>query len=151
MAIDHSNGDFTFCSSELCKKCKIHIWLVISSTADAWIDMKKWQKVLLAAFQWIVNENHYIKLLHNYNYAASTWLAYLTLSIQTPTLQHYSTYSEKDLLPCLRKMAWLVVNMNSAKQQAVKTKYSSSRFQRVAKAAVLQRQTIMDLAKAAAH
>ena len=84
------------------------------------------------------------------NIAELTWIIdSYWFSLQTPNLQHYSTYSEEDLLPCVRKIAWLVANMNSAKQQAVKTKYSSSKFQRVAKAAVLQRQTIMDLAKAA--
>lgn len=51
------------------------------------------------------------------------------------TLQHYSGYSEEDVLPCMRKMAQLLMETRTSKQQAVMNKYSSSRFFKVAKVA----------------
>jgi len=41
--------------------------------------------------------------------------------------------------------------MHSAKQQAVRSKYSSSKFLRIAKSEVLHSQVVKDLAKAAAQ
>ena len=67
-------------------------------------------------------------------------------SFQTPTLQHYSTYSEKELLLCAQRMAKLVLNMHSSKQQAVRNKYGSSKFLHISKEAVLQGKVIRYLA-----
>lgn len=43
-------------------------------------------------------------------------------------------------------MAHLVVNMHTSKQQAVKNKYSSSKFLRIAKEPCLQGKVMKDLA-----
>lgn len=76
-------------------------------------------------------------------YSAGDW---------TPTLQHYSMYSEQDLLPCIQKMARLLGNMQTSKQQAVRSKYSSSKYLRVAKAEVLLKsQVVRDLAALPQH
>ena len=74
---------------------------------------------------------------------AGSWVSSCSLSyylpkfshqtLQTPTLEHYTTYRECDILPCACKMAKLVQNMVTAKQQAVRTKYSSSKFMEVSK------------------
>jgi hypothetical protein len=66
----------------------------------------------------------------------------------TPTLHHYSSYSESQLLPCARRLAWLVSNMAGSKQQAVRKKYSSSRFLKVATNSGLQSRLIRELAAA---
>jgi cyclin B len=66
----------------------------------------------------------------------------------TPTLHHYSSYSESQLLPCARRLAWLVSNMAGSKQQAVRNKYSSSRFLKVATNSGLQSRLIRELAAA---
>lgn len=66
----------------------------------------------------------------------------------SPTLQHYSTYSEADILLCVCEMAHLVVTMAAAKQQAVKNKYTSEKFLRVAKAKGLFCPAVKSLAAA---
>ena len=66
--------------------------------------------------------------------------------LQTPTLEHYTTYTKADLLPCAAKMAKLVQNMPTAKQQAVRTKYASSKFMRVSKVDKLFSQELKTLA-----
>ena len=65
---------------------------------------------------------------------------------QTPSLRHYSTYSEADIMPCVRKMCSLLVAMPTAKQQAVRRKYSEKKFLSVAKNDALQGHTIRTLA-----
>ena len=67
----------------------------------------------------------------------------------TSTLQHYSNYSEEDILPCVRKMAQQVVAMSSSKQQAVRNKYSSTKFMNIASKPSLLDKVILDLAAAA--
>lgn len=64
----------------------------------------------------------------------------------SPTLQHYSTYSESQIMPCVRKMAKLVTAMASSKQQAIRNKYSSSKFLRIAKEPRLSSSLVMELA-----
>lgn len=76
---------------------------------------------------------------------------YLSLKLHkagewTATLQHYSSYSEADLLPCVRKIAHLVKNMFIAKQQAVKNKYSTGKFLKIAKEPSLLSNVIKELA-----
>ena len=61
-------------------------------------------------------------------------------------MSHYSTYTEIDLKPCITRIAELVSNMTTGKQQAVRSKYCSSKFMRVAKDPVLKSQTVMKLA-----
>ena len=63
-----------------------------------------------------------------------------------PTLQHYSTYSESELMPCVKRMAKLISTMASSKQQAVRNKYSSSKFLRIAKEPRLSSSVVLELA-----
>lgn len=62
------------------------------------------------------------------------------------TLEHYTTYTEAELLPCMQKLAQLVLRMPLVKQQAVREKYSSSKFLRVAREPALFGETITELA-----
>ena len=62
---------------------------------------------------------------------------------------HYSRYTEAEILPCMSKMAQRVTNIGSAKQKAVRDKYSASRFMRVAKEDMLQGQIVHDLVSSA--
>lgn len=64
----------------------------------------------------------------------------------TPALHHYSTYSEADIMPCMRKMCSLLLAMPTAKQQAVYKKYSGEKFLSVARNEVLQGPIIRTLA-----
>ncbi|XP_046377970.1 G2/mitotic-specific cyclin-B-like [Haliotis cracherodii] len=66
------------------------------------------------------------------------------------TLSHYSTYSEKDLLPIQQKLAHLVVKAENSKLTAVRTKYSSSKFMKISTAAELKSPALLELAAAAA-
>lgn len=61
-------------------------------------------------------------------------------------MTHYSTYREEALRPCMKRMAELVTKMGTAKQQAVRAKYCSSKFLRVAKEPVLKSQIVADIA-----
>lgn len=49
-------------------------------------------------------------------------------------------------MPCVQELACLVSNMVTCKQQAVRTKYSSSKFMKVAKTAELKGDVICRLA-----
>ena len=73
-------------------------------------------------------------------------LCVTVIPLQTPALRHYSTYSEADIMPCLRKMCSLLVAMPTTKQQAVRKKYSDEKFLCVAKNEALQGHTIRTLA-----
>ncbi len=66
--------------------------------------------------------------------------------LQTPTLEHYTTYTEEDILPCAAKIAKLVQNMDTAKQLAVRNKYASSKFMKVSKVERLHCQAMKTLA-----
>ena len=86
------------------------------------------------------------QILH---YALASVCVELLLSfLQTPTLHHYSTYSESQLLPCAGRLAWLVSHMATSKQQAVRKKYSSSKFLKVATNSGLHSRPVRELAAA---
>lgn len=70
----------------------------------------------------------------------------LSLSLQTPALQHYSTYSESEVLPCVRKIASILIGMLTSKQQAVRNKYSSKKYLQVSKMEALHGKTVRSLA-----
>ena len=65
---------------------------------------------------------------------------------QDETLQFYSKYSEEQLLPIMRKMAYLVAKAGSGKLTAIHLKYQSSKFMRISVAPELKCQTIVDMA-----
>ena len=65
---------------------------------------------------------------------------------QTPTLEHYTTYTEADILPCVAKIASLVQSMQKAKQQAVRTKYAAKKFMKVSLLDKLFSQEVKSLA-----
>ena len=67
----------------------------------------------------------------------------------TTTLEHYSNYSEDNILPCVRKMAQQVVAVTTSKQQAVRNKYSSTKFMKIANEPSLSSKVVLDLAAAA--
>ena len=55
-------------------------------------------------------------------------------SVWNINLQHYSSYSSNQLMPTVRKLANMVNKAeNNTKLQAVRTKYSSTKFMSVAK------------------
>ena len=66
-------------------------------------------------------------------------------------MTHYSTYKEEALWPCMKRMAELVSKMGTAKQQAVRAKYCSSKFLRVAKDPVLKSQIVAEIAAGKFH
>lgn len=49
----------------------------------------------------------------------------------TPTLQHYSSYTEQDLESCIRKMTRIILAAPKSSQQAVRKKYSSQKYGKV--------------------
>jgi cyclin B len=80
--------------------------------------------------------------------AASLWLTMKLHEVGSwdAKMAHYSTYSEVDLKPCVKRIAELVMKMGTAKQQAVRSKYCSSKFMRVAKDPMLKSKIISNLA-----
>ncbi|XP_059148741.1 G2/mitotic-specific cyclin-B-like [Physella acuta] len=80
--------------------------------------------------------------------AAALYLAMVVLdgSKWTHTLHYYSSYSENDLHPLAKKLAQLVVKAETNKLTAVKTKYSSSKFMKIAVIPQLKSKTILELA-----
>ncbi|XP_033750893.1 G2/mitotic-specific cyclin-B-like [Pecten maximus] len=67
----------------------------------------------------------------------------------TDTLSHYSSYSEKTLMPMVHKLSTLVIKAEKSKLTAVRTKYASSKFNKISTISELQSQTLIDLAAAA--
>lgn len=63
------------------------------------------------------------------------------------TLQYYSSYSEADLIPLAQKIAQLVVKAETHKLVAVKTKYSSSKFMKIAHTPELKGKILKEFAK----
>lgn len=51
----------------------------------------------------------------------------------TQTLAHYSGYSEKEILPTVHRMSKLILTLDNSKYQAVKNKYSASKFMRISR------------------
>ncbi|XP_045215937.1 G2/mitotic-specific cyclin-B-like [Mercenaria mercenaria] len=66
----------------------------------------------------------------------------------TETLNHYSSYSEKDLFQTMQKLANLVIKAENSKLTAVRTKYSSSKFMKISTIAALKSPVIKELAAA---
>ncbi|XP_070542096.1 G2/mitotic-specific cyclin-B-like [Ptychodera flava] len=65
------------------------------------------------------------------------------------TLHYYSTYSEDELLPIVRKMCKLLVKSETAKLKAVKNKYASSKFMKISTLSNLNSSTVTELASQA--
>merc|ERR1712187_137047 len=53
-------------------------------------------------------------------------------SVWNPSLEYYSGYSSASLMPLVRRMAAVLVNAESHRLQAVRTKYCSRKFRKVA-------------------
>jgi len=53
-------------------------------------------------------------------------------SVWNTNLQHYSAYSTTQLMPTVKRMACMIAKADSTKLQAVRTKYSSVKFMKVA-------------------
>lgn len=62
------------------------------------------------------------------------------------TLTYYSKYSEEEMLPIMRKMAYLVAKAGTGKLTAIHLKYQSSKFMRISGVPELKGQTIVELA-----
>ncbi|XP_018429984.1 PREDICTED: G2/mitotic-specific cyclin-B1-like [Nanorana parkeri] len=68
----------------------------------------------------------------------------------TPTLQHYTLYSEDSLLPIMQHMAKNVVKVNKGltKHMTVKNKYASSKQMKISAIPQLRSEVIVELAQA---
>jgi len=84
----------------------------------------------------------------SYIAAAALYLSMALLdgSKWTETLRFYSSYSEDDLRPLARKISQLVIKAESHKLVAVKTKYTSSKFMKIALIPELKSKVLKDLA-----
>merc|ERR1711933_700803 len=69
---------------------------------------------------------------------ATTW---------TPTLAHYSTYSSKELLPVVCRLALALTKRDDSKLKAVHTKYVNKKFMKVGELADLQGEVVQKLAR----
>ncbi|EDO34387.1 predicted protein [Nematostella vectensis] len=90
-----------------------------------------------------------IKFLPSEIAAASLSLAMRVMgkgSEWTPTLEHYSGYSEKKLSTCMQRLAQLVLGARDSKQKAVYNKYASSKFMKISTMSCLSTSTITTLA-----
>ncbi|NWT47052.1 CCNB1 protein, partial [Chroicocephalus maculipennis] len=67
----------------------------------------------------------------------------------TPILQHYTSYTEHDLLPVMQHIAKnvILVNEGATKQMAIKTKYASSKNGKISATEHLKSSTIWNLAQ----
>jgi len=79
-----------------------------------------------------------LRLLEPQTSLATTW---------SPTLQHYSSYSARDLLPVVCKLAQVLTKRDESKLQAVHTKYMNKKFMKVAQMADLQSDVVVKLSK----
>lgn len=75
-------------------------------------------------------------------------LKLLDSSRWTDTLAFYSSYTEKDLVPTMQKLASLVIKAENSKLTAVRTKYASSKFMKISTISALKSPLIKDLASA---
>jgi hypothetical protein len=66
--------------------------------------------------------------------------------MQKLATDYYGGYTESDLQPCRRQLAIIVKGMQSSRQQAVKDKYSNSKFLSIAKEPALSGSVIQELA-----
>ena len=65
-------------------------------------------------------------------------------SVWSPSLEYYSGYSSTALMPLVKRMAAVLVNAEGHKLQAVRNKYSSRKFGRVALLKELSEQFIAE-------
>ena len=79
-----------------------------------------------------------LRLLEPEASLANTW---------SPTLQHYSSYSTKELLPVVCKLALVLTRRDESKLQAVHTKYMNKKFMKVAQMADLSGEVVQKLAR----
>ena len=79
-----------------------------------------------------------LRLLEPNTTLATTW---------TPTLTHYSSYSTKEILPVVCKLAQVLTRRDDTKLQAVHTKYENKKFMKVANMTDLQGEIVVRLAK----
>jgi len=79
-----------------------------------------------------------LRLLEPNTTLATTW---------TPTLAHYSSYSTKEILPVVCKLAQVLTRRDDSKLQAVHTKYENKKFMKVANMTDLQGEIVVRLAK----
>ncbi|XP_076624696.1 G2/mitotic-specific cyclin-B [Colletes latitarsis] len=71
--------------------------------------------------------------------AAAIYLAFIIIGndddkekvVWTSTLAHYSTYSRDDVLPVVREIAGIIVNVDKSKYQAVRKKYVQSKYMKI--------------------
>ena len=81
--------------------------------------------------------------------AASLHLSLLLLEPQTtasvwnPSLEFYSGYTSASLMPIVQRMATVLVNAEAHRLQAVRSKYSSRKFRRVAQLEELKEEFIL--------
>merc|ERR1711915_573270 len=70
-------------------------------------------------------------------------------TVWSPSLQYYSGYSTESVLPIVSKLASNIIKLNnrSCTLHAVRNKYKSGKFMKVADLAVLKSETILKLAK----
>merc|ERR1712115_30564 len=68
-------------------------------------------------------------------------------NVWTPTLQYYSTYTTRDLLPVVVKVAQAILKSKDSKLQAVHTKYMSKKFMKVGELADLHGDVMIKLSK----
>jgi len=79
-----------------------------------------------------------LRLLEPNATLATTW---------TPTLAHYSTYSSKELLPVVCRLALALTKRDDSKLKAVHTKYVNKKFMKVGELADLQGEVVQKLAR----
>ena len=72
------------------------------------------------------------------------FLSYIFVQNSVPS--YYGDYTERDLQPCCIQLAIIVKGMHSCKQQAVREKYSNSKFLSIAKEPALSGSIIQELA-----
>lgn len=68
-------------------------------------------------------------------------------TVWTPTLQYYSTYNTRELLPLVCKLAQVILKAKDGKLQAVHTKYMSKKFMKVGELSDLSGEIVVKLAK----
>lgn len=79
-----------------------------------------------------------LRLLEPNATLANTW---------TPTLQHYSTYTTKEIVPVVCKLAQNLLKRDESKLKAVHAKYMNKKFMKVGELADLQGDIVQKLAK----
>ena len=69
-------------------------------------------------------------------------------SVWNLNLQHYSVYSSNKLMPTVKKVASMLINAENTKLQAVRSKYSTAKFMKVALLPQMKGKMIIRLAQA---